>query len=130
MKSIGIDSRTPLTSKQVRHKNRNMLKDKDKFNKFCKERNAFSFKTFGSPEVRSCVEPLIHLKEEVNELIENPNDEMEWADCFLLLLDAAWRKGYSVDNLVEFASKKLEINKKRTWKKRSDGVYKHVEIDK
>jgi hypothetical protein len=104
-----------------------MLKNKDKFNKFCKKRIAFSSKTFGTPEVRDCIAPLRHLKEEVQELIDNPNDEMEWADCFLLLLDAAWRKGYTVDDLTKFASQKLEINKKRTWKKRDDGVFKHVE---
>lgn len=103
-----------------------MITHKKKFNAFCKKRNAFSQKTFGSPEERTCVEPLKHLLEEVQELIDNPDDEMEWADCFLLLLDAAWRKGYSVDDLRKFASRKLKINKKRTWTKRKDGVFKHV----
>lgn len=102
------------------------LKNLRKFNRFVKERDEFSFKTFGSPEERSCIYPLKHLKKEVNELLENPDDPMEWADCFLLLLDAARRKGYSVDDLVKFGMKKLKINKKRKWKKQKDGTFKHV----
>ena len=100
--------------------------DLNKFNKFCKDRREFSYKTFGTPAERDCIGPLIHLKEEVQELIDNPNDEMEWADCWLLLLDAAERKGYSVTDLIGFGRKKLEINKKRTWDRRSDGVFKHT----
>jgi hypothetical protein len=103
-----------------------MLKDLVKFNDFCKDRREFSYKTFGNPSERDCVHPLVHLKEEVQELIDNPNDEMEWADCWLLLLDAAERKGYSVDDLVGFGLRKLEINKKRTWSKSSNGVFKHT----
>jgi hypothetical protein len=104
-----------------------MLKDLNKFNKFCEDRKQFSHSTFGTPESRGCAAPLLHLKEEVQELIDNPDDEMEWADCWLLFLDAASRKGYSVDDLVDFGNKKLEINKLRSWKKREDGVFKHVE---
>jgi predicted house-cleaning noncanonical NTP pyrophosphatase (MazG superfamily) len=66
------------------------------------------------------------LQEEVKELIDNPNDEAEWADCFLLLLDAARRKGHSVDDLVKFANAKLEINKARSWKQNENGVFKHI----
>lgn len=104
----------------------NMLTDLDKFNDFIKRRNEFSSTTFGTPAQRSCLGPLYHLQEEVKELIENPNDEMEWADCFLLILDAAWRKGYTIDDLTKFANIKLEINKKRIWKKTENDVYKHV----
>lgn len=103
-----------------------MLKDLDNFNKFIKDRNKFSSETFGTPEERDCLGPLHHLQEEVRELIDNTNDKMEWADCFLLLLDAAWRKGYTIDDLVEFAKLKLEINKTRSWKKDKNGVYKHI----
>ena len=103
-----------------------MLTDLKKLNDFIAERNEFSSKTFGTPEVRDCIAPLKHLQEEVQELIDNPTDTMEWADCFLLLLDASWRKGYSIDDLIDFGRKKLEINKKRTWKLKENGVYKHV----
>lgn len=105
-----------------------MLSDLEKFNNFIKNRNEFSAKTFGSPTERNCMGPLYHLKKEINELIENPDDTMEWADCFLLILDAAWRKGYSVDDMVSFASKKLEINKTRNWGLPDEnGAIHHIE---
>lgn len=99
--------------------------DVDKFNDFVKQRDEFSFSTFGSPETRGPIYPLRHLAKEVQELLANPDDEMEWADCFLLLLDAARRKGYSVDDLMNFALKKLEINRERKWNKQPDGTYRH-----
>lgn len=101
--------------------------DTKKFEQFIKERNKFSGETFGSPEERDCMGPLYHLREEIDELIDNPNDTSEWADCLLLLLDAAWRKGHTFDELVGFAMAKLEVNKKRTWEKSVNGIYKHVE---
>jgi len=61
-----------------------------KINAFLKARNEFSGKAFGSPEDRPCKYPLLHLKDEVQELLDNPDDKMEWADCTLLLLDAAF----------------------------------------
>lgn len=103
-----------------------MLTDLDKLNDFCRRYAEFSNGAFGSPEERGCLGPLHHLQEEVKELIDNPDDELEWADCFLLLLDAARRKGHSVDDLVRFANAKLEINKKRSWKKDDNNVFKHV----
>jgi len=103
-----------------------MLTDLNKFNEFIKERDEFSFKTFGTPNERGCECPLLHLQDEIKELLENPNDPMEWADCFLLLIDAARRKGYSIDDLLDFSIKKLEINKNRTWKKQPNGVFKHT----
>ncbi len=107
----------------------NMTYGTKKIRKFIKERNAFSSLAFGSPKVRNCLGPLHHLQEEVKELIDNPGDDMEWADCFLLLLDAAWRQGHSVEDLFDFAIKKLAINKKRKWKLNENGVYNHIEED-
>lgn len=103
-----------------------MLTNLDTFNDFYKRYAEFSNSTFGTPEERGCLSPLLHLQEEVKELMDKPNDEMEWADCFLLLLDAARRKGHSVDALVKFANAKLEINKNRSWKQDENGVYKHI----
>jgi hypothetical protein len=39
-----------------------------------KNQQEFSDGTFGTPEVRDCLGPLNHLKKEVSELIENPDD--------------------------------------------------------
>ena len=98
----------------------------DKFSKFMEDRKKFSWETFGPPSERDCTYPLLKLQDEVKELLENPDDPMEWADCFLLLIDAAQRKGHSMDDILEFCIQKLEINKKRTWQKQSNGVYRHV----
>ena len=100
--------------------------DLDKFNAFLLDRRTFSYKTFGSKEVRGCVYPLRHLKKEVQELLDNIDDPMEWADCFLLFTDAAERKGHSFNDLIDFAMKKLEINKKRTWAEGPNGVIEHT----
>lgn len=79
--------------------------------------------------------PLNHLKREIDELLDvlgkgGWEEEEEWADCLLLLLDA-WRIRYgnwiSYDKFIEMADKKLEIAKKREWDKTPDdeGVYSH-----
>jgi hypothetical protein len=106
-----------------------MFQNLEKLNTFLKERREFSYKTFGSKEERGCEGPLTHLKKEIQELLDNPNDPMEWADCFLLLTDAADRKGHSFEDLVDFARKKLEINKARNWQPQTDGTYRHVSKD-
>ena len=106
-----------------------MLTDLKKFNKFIEDRTKFSNETFGTPSERTCIAPLLHLQEEVVELIENPADTMEWADCMLLLLDAARRKGHSPDQLFDFCYEKLQVNKKRTWTQSANGVYLHDKSD-
>ena len=98
----------------------------EKLNKFVADRNKFSIQTFGTIEQRNHVGPLMHLKKEIEEVINAPNDRLEWADCFLLLLDAAFRNGYSMQDLIDFGIEKLEINKKRTWTKNKDGTFSHV----
>ena len=75
--------------------------------------------------------PLNHLKEEVIELIdaiEKDNEEEEWADCLLLLLDAfriRYGNDVSFNKLLHFSLNKLEVIKKRKWDSEPDenGVY-------
>jgi hypothetical protein len=77
--------------------------------------------------------PLNHLKEEVEELLEaigQENEEEEWADCVLLLLDA-FRIRYgddtSFNKLLHFALNKLDVLKQREWEEDPDmkGVFRH-----
>ncbi len=94
--------------------------------------------------------PLNHLKEEVDELIEaidivkSPsapgatideakklmhNEEEEWADCLLLLLDAfriRFGNDVSFNKLLHFSLNKLEVIKDRKWDKKpnKDGIYR------
>lgn len=70
--------------------------------------------TFGSD--RGPVGSLKHLIKEAEEAIANPTDSVEYADCLLLVFDAARRSGLSHRELIETASEKLEVNKHRKFK--------------
>lgn len=64
-----------------------------------------------------------HLKREAQELNES-DDALEAADCFLLLCHHAHRSGY---NILEKALEKHEINKARQWGEPDhEGVVSHV----
>lgn len=93
--------------------------------------------------------PLNHLKEEVIELIDSinevdqldpeftdselytkakKNEEEEWADCLLLLLDSfriRYGDGVSFDKLIHFSLNKLNVIKTREWETEPDenGIY-------
>jgi NTP pyrophosphatase (non-canonical NTP hydrolase) len=77
---------------------------------------------------------LYHLIKEVPELIESIEKEetvrttlFEFADCFMLLLDAASHHGYKADDILLAMSDKLEINKKRKWGEPDEnGVVEHI----
>lgn len=85
----------------------------------------WSDSTFGSG--RPATTPLHHLAKEVSELIEAPDDRMEYADCLMLLLDAYRMSGGSADDLVEACYQKLEINQQRKWgKPDKNGVVEHI----
>jgi len=73
------------------------------------------------------VSKLHHLQEEVAELIEEPEDTLEWADCMILLIDAAKKAGHDMDDLYGFIQAKMDINKKRKWSAPDEnGVVRHV----
>lgn len=51
----------------------------------------------------------------------------EFADCFMLLLDAAVNYGFTANALIKETHKKLKINKKRQWGKPDEnGVSEHT----
>ena len=56
---------------------------------------------------------LRHLEKEIQELEAEPNDIMEFADCFMLLLDAASYQDISISDIWRAMGEKLEINKAR-----------------
>jgi len=74
----------------------------------------------------SPVPKLHHLKREVDELLAEPYDRFEYADCLILLVDAARKAGLSADTLVETAFEKMEINKRRVWVEDDNGVSHHL----
>ena len=88
----------------------------------------FADKTFGNPG--NPLPPLHHLKGEVDELIEAPNDIYEYADCMILLIQSAMRAGYRMNRLFDACEEKHEINKKRKWGEPDEnGVVQHIKED-
>ena len=58
----------------------------------------WSEKTFG-PEDRA-FGIVAHIKKELDEIIDKPNDISEWIDVVILALDGAWRAGYTPDEII------------------------------
>lgn len=55
------------------------------------------------------------------------DSNMEFADCFMLLIDAAHHHGLTARQLIHLTNKKLKINKKRNWGKPDEnGVVEHI----
>lgn len=65
-----------------------------------------------------------HLKKEAQELWEDPYDEEEIADIFILLAGVAHLAGVDLEAAVE---KKMKINRERTWgEPDAEGVVEHI----
>lgn len=95
------------------------------FNLLYRQITQWQEKTFGKREQPH--PPIHHLEKEVKELIENPYDILEYADCFFLLFNAAHIVGFTPEQLLEGIKEKFEINKKRKWgKPDNQGVVLHV----
>lgn len=87
----------------------------------------WSDKTFGSH--RDATPTLAHLAREVSELRSEPTDLEEYADCLLLLMDAARREGFSLDDILLATAAKFVVNTRRTWgEPDAEGVVEHVEV--
>lgn len=97
--------------------------------------HSWADKTFGKD--REPTAPLYHLKREVNELIEAIESEdegkvrEEFADCFILILNAASKYGLNVKNLYLDSLTKMDLNKIRRWgKPDKHGVVEHLRNSK
>jgi len=85
------------------------------FNMIWERRREWSWKTFGPPEVRGPVGALKHLVKEAAEALDTPGNIIEYADCLLLILDAADRAGFTELELLNATLDKLAVNEKRAW---------------
>lgn len=94
------------------------------FYELAADANAWSRETFGWG--RGPLGSISHLKEEVDEVEQTPYDAEEYADCLLLVLDAAARANIDAPSLIAEARRKLIKNKTRTWAKAANGHCKHV----
>jgi hypothetical protein len=87
----------------------------------------WSQEVFGNDAERGPIGALKHLSKEVDEVLENPKDLIEYADLLFLVFDATRRAGYDIWDLYYACMTKLAINKQRTWDKpTSDEPAEHV----
>lgn len=90
------------------------------------QNNVFNWaeETFGTDRLEAT---LNHLKSEIEEIKDNPSDLAEWADAFLLFIQALKIAGFTIRNLIFASVGKLSINKKRKWGKPNKGGFsEHV----
>lgn len=73
----------------------------------------FSMDTFGPGLHTAGV--LDHIRKELTEIEQSPNDLSEWADLILLALDGAWRRGFGAEEVANAIASKQAINEARKW---------------
>jgi predicted house-cleaning noncanonical NTP pyrophosphatase (MazG superfamily) len=74
---------------------------------------------------------LNHLKKEVDEIIREPYDLEEYADAFMLLVDAARLAGFNMTDVFNAMWLKFEKNKNREWGLPDEnGVVEHIRNNK
>jgi hypothetical protein len=56
-----------------------------------------------------------HIREELDEILMEPTDSCEWADLFILAMDAAWRAGLDGEELTRAIRAKQDENQLRQW---------------
>lgn len=101
--------------------------DRGNLSQFWQEQAEWSRATFGDDNERGPTGPLKHLRKEVDEVLKDPTDLVEYADLLFLVFDSTRRAGFTYDQLVEACFSKLKINKERKWSKpTSDEPVEHV----
>jgi hypothetical protein len=58
---------------------------------------------------------LDHIRKELTEIEEHPDDVSEWIDVVILALDGAWRSGSSPEQIVAALLAKYAKNRAREW---------------
>jgi hypothetical protein len=95
-----------------------------------KRQREFSLKTF-SPGCRTAG-VIDHIRKELREIEENPNDLSEWVDVILLALGGAWRHGHEPEQIAWAIEAKQDRNEKRQWPdwrtQPTDRAIEHVRI--
>ena len=74
---------------------------------------AWSLETFG-PGRRT--EGLVaHIRKELEEILADPGDLIEWVDVIILAFDGAWRSGAEPADILKAIKAKQAINETRSW---------------
>jgi len=101
-----------------------MTSVQDRWQKMQDDIGEFTEKTFGKGTVKG---KITHLAEELEEVLADPDDRHEWADCMILLLGAARCAGLDMNDLHQAMQEKMDINRKRKWgPPDEDGIVRHV----
>lgn len=91
------------------------------------ELSKWSQSTFGKDSDRGPYWSLEHLRKEADEAQVDPENIEEYADCLFLVLDAARRAGFTLDDLVDAAFDKLDVNRNRKWlEKTGNTLIEHI----
>lgn len=99
------------------------MPDINKWTEFQNEFSEWAFETFKGQKIDG---KLKHMKKEIDEIIENPDDIIEWADVMLLFLNASKQQGLDMDQILDACKEKFEIIKKREWQEPDeDGTIQH-----
>lgn len=56
-----------------------------------------------------------HIRKELREIEQDPEDLIEWVDVILLALDGAWRTGHEPEEVAMGVKLKFAINEGRDW---------------
>lgn len=73
----------------------------------------WSLRTFG-PEPRPAG-IIDHIRKELIEIEQSPNDVMEWVDVVILAIDGAWRAGFRPETIAGAIVAKQARNEQRKW---------------
>lgn len=73
----------------------------------------WSTATFGPGDRTQGV--LDHIRKELVEIEESPDDPSEWADVVILAFDGAWRAGIEAQEIIDAIHAKQAKNEARTW---------------
>ena len=73
----------------------------------------FSRATFGPGHRTAGV--IDHIRKELIEIEDNPNDLEEWIDVIILGIDGAWRAGYTPKEIAAALAAKQVRNEARNW---------------
>lgn len=73
----------------------------------------WSEETFGPGDRTEGV--IDHIRKELDEILENPQDISEWADLLILAFDGAWRAGFEPAEIIMAVKAKQQLNELRKW---------------
>lgn len=108
----------PFRNKELIKLMSNTLKETIRYKRvdlveYIKNQIEFSEKTFGPDKRTEAITD--HIKKELIEVAEEPNDLLEWIDLVILALDGAWRSGYTPEQVVDALHRKQIENNNREW---------------